>query len=275
MPSPPRSPSGVAFRLHGRGIEFATPTDAVAKRVARALPAYAGPLPAVGGERWWLREHHGTWAVEPDGIPGDRFPTLDAALEAVEFLIACRLLALHRDVAQLHAAGAVVRGRALLAIGPSGAGKTSLALSWSRAGLPTLGDDVVLIGQDGRIHSFRRLFQTERARLAAVGLEPDPALVWTPDDPEVRYDPAVGGGWADPAPVSLLAFAMRDSTAPPTIAAMSRPEALSLLIGALLPTGLDATAGFERLARIAADAQAVRVTFADAPTAAAALAALA
>ena len=67
--------------------------------------------------------------------------------------------------AHLHAAGTVVSSRALVALGSSGAGKSSLALAWSLAGYPLLGDDAVLLAADGRV------YLTERVDLTRVGLD--------------------------------------------------------------------------------------------------------
>jgi hypothetical protein len=265
--------SGVAFEVLGRAFGVATPSPAIAQEVARVFPAATRPL-AGADEVWTLREEREAWIIEPPALPVERFATLSHALDAIEFLVASRLLVLHAPVPQLHAAGAVPRDQAVLAIGESGAGKSSVALHWSRSGIPVLGDDAVFLAERARAIAFPRLFSVDRARLASAGTTPDPALQWgTPDD-EVRYDPASGGGWAPPAPIGLIAFLERRPQGPPVAERLPKSRALSLLAGALLPTGCGPDRCFDLLVGVAERARAVQLTFSDSGEAARELAAL-
>jgi energy-coupling factor transporter ATP-binding protein EcfA2 len=241
--------------------------------VARVFPAATRPL-AGADEVWTLREARDSWLVEPPGLPVERFATLSHALDAIELLVASRLLALQAEIPQLHAAGAVPRGEAVLAIGRSGAGKSSIALHWSQAGIPVLGDDAVLLAERARALAFPRLFSVDRARLASAGTTADPALQWGPPDDEVRYDPASGGGWAPAAPVGLIAFIERRPQGPPVAERLPKSLALSLLAGALLPTGCGPDRCFDLLLGVAERAHAVRLTFSDSGEAARELVAL-
>jgi hypothetical protein len=264
---------GVGFSVLGRVFGLATPTDAVAREVARVFPAAARPL-AGAHEVWALRQNGDTWVIEPPGLPIERFDSPSLALDALEFLVASRLLALHHTTPQIHASGAVPRAHAVLAIGQSGAGKSSVALNWSRAGIPVLGDDVILIDPQNRAVAFPRLFSVDRARLASAGLTADPAHQWGEPDDEARYDPVSGGGWATPAPVGVIAFLHRVAQGPPVTEPLSRAQALSLLAGALLPTGAAPGRCFDQLVAIVEPARAVNLTFSDAGQAAHTLAAL-
>lgn len=265
--------AGVAFTLLGRAFGVATPSAAIAREVARVFPAGAGPL-AAADEVWAVRQERDAWLVEPPHLPVERFPSLSHALDAIEFLVASRLLALHAALPQVHASGAVPGTGAVLAIGESGAGKSSIALNWSRAGIAVLGDDAVFLDERARAVAFPRLFSVDRARLAGTGAAPDPSVQWGEPDDEVRYDPTSGGGWAAPAPVGLVAFLRRASTGPARTEPMSKSRALSLLAGALLPTGAGPDRCFDRLVAIAERARTVSLTFADAGEAASALVAL-
>jgi hypothetical protein len=278
LPDPTAPPSaGVAFELLGRAIGLETPTADVASTLARVLPAYAAPLSALRtDERWRVSPHEHGWLVEPRGFPGDVFPSLGEAMEAIEYLVTLRLLALNGTFPQLHAAGVVVPEGAVLAIGESGAGKTSIALGWSVGGLPVLGDDIVLLDRDAGALPFKRLFTVDRARFAAFAVTPDPALQWAAPEgrDEARYDPRAGGGWADGAPIARLALIRRRPGAGLRIEKMSRATALAALTGGLMPSGLPAARCFDLLAAIVERAPAFDVTFEDAGAAADALRAL-
>lgn len=54
----------------------------------------------------------------------------------------------------IHAAGVTYAGRAVLIAGPSGVGKSTLAVACALAGWGFLGDDVVLIGEPARVRAF-------------------------------------------------------------------------------------------------------------------------
>jgi hypothetical protein len=270
--------AGTAFELLGRAFGIATPGPDLAAQVARLMPSLARPLePGGADEVWTLHEESGAWIVQAPALPPERFPDLGAALEAVEFLVTSRLLSLLPTVPQLHAAGAVFRDRAVIAVGESGAGKSSIALQWSRAGIPVLGDDVVLLDREDRAVAFPRHFSVARARLEAAGAVPDAALSRGRADDELRYDPASpgGGGWAPPAPVSLIAVIQRAAGLPLSVESIAPAHALTLLLGALHQTGSPPTDCFPRLAALAERSRAVRVTFDDAGEAARVLASLA
>ena len=82
------------------------------------------------------------------------------ASHAVLSLCVCELLR-QRGRFPLHAAALAMEGRGLLLAGPSGAGKTTLALALRRAGFQFLGDDTCLMvpGPDGvRVHSLPEEF---------------------------------------------------------------------------------------------------------------------
>lgn len=82
------------------------------------------------------------------------------ASHAVLSLCICELLR-QRGRFPLHAAALAVEGRGLLVAGPSGAGKTTLALALRRAGFQFLGDDTCLMepGPDGvHVHSLPEEF---------------------------------------------------------------------------------------------------------------------
>jgi hypothetical protein len=95
-------------------------------------------------------------------------------LEWQRFLIAQVLpfAAAVRGLEVLHAGAVVVNARAVVLLGPSGAGKTTLALALAELGAGFLADDVVAIEADGG-----RLLAHPGSPVAAVGRGPEERLV--------------------------------------------------------------------------------------------------
>lgn len=96
-----------------------------------------------------------------DGPPSVRTGTRAVALEHEDpvgqaaAIVFRELLDRVEDFVLLHAAALERDGRAVLVGGPSGAGKTTLALALVRAGLRLLSDDFAPLGRaDGFVHAF-------------------------------------------------------------------------------------------------------------------------
>jgi hypothetical protein len=194
---------------------------------------------------------------------------------AIEFALTESLLAACSGHAHLHASGAVVRGGAVLALGAAGAGKSSLAVSWSLAGIPVLGDDIVFVDATSRACPFKRLFKVTPAVLTECGVRPEQTPFWRPESAEAWYDPAEDGGWASPVPVALLAFVRYQPEADTAVRAINRASALRGLLQSLLPGGLSREASFDRLVLLSRRARAYDVTYGSATDAARVLAELA
>lgn len=178
-----------------------------------------------------------------------------------EFALTEALLTSCAQWLQLHAGGAVSGGRAMLALGPRGAGKSSLAFAWHRAGLPVLGDDVVLVDDGGRCMAFARLFKLAPEVLRAGGVDPRGTPYWAEGAAAGWYDPAHGAGWAAPAPPALLIRARHRRGARLTVRPWSRVAALNAVVHSLMPTGRGARDAFDVLAALVAGAECVTVTF--------------
>ena len=114
--------------------------------------------------------------------------TANVGMHPMTELIACRLLP-GLGALNLHASGAVLDGRAVLFMGHSGAGKTTIADIASRAGAPILSDDRTIIGfRDGEPyawgtpwHGTGRHTSSRTAPLGGIFL-----LVQAPDERVVR-----------------------------------------------------------------------------------------
>lgn len=82
----------------------------------------------------------------------------DAALDLMDQLVHTVISSLHRrGLYAIHAASVAHRGRALVLAGPSGAGKTTLALALAALGFELLSDELaVLDPASGLVHPYRR-----------------------------------------------------------------------------------------------------------------------
>lgn len=260
----------VAFSLGEGVVGLITPSSGIADHITRFLPDYAVPFEEVElDETYWIRETDGVWKVGLEGTSVvDTLETIEDVLNAVEQLAVTRLLGVTPCTAQVHAAGTVVGGEAIMLLGGAGAGKTSIALKWSSSGLPVLGDDLVLLDGDGVALPFRRLFIAPAARLVQLGVDPDPDLEWLSDEKEAWFDPLSAGGWAEPAPISTIALVQHVPDKAMEVTDLPKPEALSALLASLLPTGLDSTQAFERCAAAVQRSKTLRVSFPDSTVAA-------
>ena len=175
----------------------------------------------------------------------------------------------------LHASGAVVDGQAILALGSSGAGKSSLAVSMHAKGYPTLGDDTVFLSSTARAVPFKRLLKVNAVVLSELGVDPTDTVFWDPAWPEVWYEPREEPGWAAEAPVAVIALASYDPNVCICLDSVSAAEALNAVVHSVMVTGIPAGEGFERLVRVVEGAKVVRLIFPSAIEAAEALCSLA
>lgn len=221
-----------------------------------------------------VREVAGFYVLELDGVQVAECSSIDDVIVEYEFALSCALLDSCSHYTHVHASGAVIGDNAILALGAAGAGKSSLALGWSRAGYPSLGDDTVFLTSDTLVRSFRRIFKVSPAVVTSFGLDLQTTPFWTSSAEEAWYAPDDGGGWASSARVALVAVSRFRSDAPLSIEPIKRSEALSALLNSVMSTGTSVAQAFDPLAQVAMDAAAVRVTFGSAAEAAEALAAL-
>lgn len=219
----------------------------------------------------------GGWELRSPIDPAPRaFADPPDLLNAIEFGVTHFLLLGERDLTHLHAAGAVVPERgargAVLALGPSGSGKSSIALFWARAGLPLLGDDIVLLGDEAELRPFPRSLKVRSERLRDAGIVPPGPRLFDPETLEARYDPAHGAGWAEPGVRAAVVARVRWTPgAALRIEPMATADALRLVLDSVLDTGVGPHESFARVAELLDRARCVDVTFGEAAEAARAL----
>ena len=263
----------VRFSVDGAVVEVEIDDPKEAERVAALFPTYV-----VGREG---RAAQALISVQTDADGGtvrcgdriQRYEWKTDLLTAVEFEANRRLLATQAGYVHLHASGAVVDGGAVIAVGPSGSGKSNMAMAWHRAGYRLLGDDAVLLGNDGKVRSFARLIKLDADRAGAFGIEVERTLAFDPTYGEIWYDPCDGAGWAtDLVPLRTVAWVRWQPGSPLRVRRLEPAESLTRMIGDLSKTGLEPAEAVPALARVASEAELLEVEFEDAVEAAAVLA---
>lgn len=252
-------------------VTLVTDDRALAAPLRRLFPAYVRDGASTASPHIIVRRTGPGYRVETDRRAPVTCHTKIEVMATCEFALGEALLASCPDYVHLHAAGAVVPSGAVLALGRAGAGKSSLALAWSRRGHAALGDDVVLLDAQGRAHAFCRFFKVSPALLEESGVDPTATPFWVPESVDAWYDPADGAGWADPAPVAAIVLARFQRGAPLRIRSASSAEGLNALVHSVLPLGRDRHTAFDVLARLVERAPVCEVTFGDAAAAAAVL----
>jgi len=241
-----------------------------AVEVAAALfPDDRAPDP--GGDALLTLRAEGTgFALRaPDGIwrSGD----LNALLIRLELSLAEELVR-RSGLPGVHAGGAVVGAGAVLLPGVGGTGKSTLTVALAQRGAPVLGDDVVLLGRDGRAHAFRRLLKVEGAARGLLGLPPatGPLATAWPEATFVRpHD--VGSAWAEPAPVRAVVLPRRVEIGHTELLLARASDVLAELVAGLVLSPRVAPGTFEMVAEVVASATCWELRYATAPDGADAL----
>ncbi len=261
----------------GGGVVIDVRQEELARLVPLMFPAYVNRVPGTPPSQ----PVHIVVDQQARGIAITRSndaPVVAASVaemvDELEYIITEALLGTLAARPHLHASG-VTAASSLIALGDSGAGKSSLALAWSMAGLPVLGDDVIPLGRDATAIPFKRLFKVERGALETHGIEPDQTPLWFGDPDELWFDPAPHGGWSEPSRVDHVALIKRCRNSPVVVEPLGPGEGLAGLVHGLLDTGAPAETGFDHLLDLARHARFHRVLFESSIDAAAVLADLA
>ncbi len=134
------------------------------------------------------------------------------------------------DWIPIHAAAASWQGRAIVAVGQSGAGKTSIALAGAMSGWNYLGDDAVLVRAGPA--AVARLYASARVRPDMFGILAGAmaASLGTSDDAgELKAEldmRLVGACREDRAPLAAILLPEREGAPQPRLLPVSRSEAV-------------------------------------------------
>jgi len=182
------------FRTRGLGAPFLDVLVEILTEPPGLRPPAAEPTPARHGEGSFRFEvEEGSIEVGPEGLGRSRLsasaPDRQAWALVNLLLAACgfRLLSLRGGA--LHAAAAVLDGRAFLAVGPRGSGKTTWAKLARAGGARVLGDEVVLVvPEGGTLLALGSPFRAELATEPGPGRYPVAAILFPEKEPTVRID---------------------------------------------------------------------------------------
>lgn len=140
------------------------------------------------------------------------------------------------DAEMIHGAAVVVDDQAVLLIGPSGAGKSTLALAALKAGLSILGDDFLLLCDEGVQGVYRRA-KAHDATLATLGSIPGVRLLDASEPGSKRIlelDPARMSSRVIPVSAVLApSFGARPGVAPLSAAQAARRLVMPSMEGLL------------------------------------------
>jgi hypothetical protein len=252
------------FSTGGRIVVTETFEPALLEPARRLFPAYEVPRP--GRQRpdqvdVNLRRQSGEYVVASFDSPEVFCKTSMDAIVAFEFALCRSLAASSADRVHLHASGAVVDGQAILALGKSGAGKSSLAVAMLSRGFPTLGDDTVFLGPTAKVAPFKRLLKVNPVVLRELGIDPTSTVHWDPTWHEAWCEPREGAGWAAEAPVAIIALARHDPNLSLRLSPVPAAEALNEVVHSVMVAGMPAGEGFDRLVRLVQGAEVYRLEF--------------
>jgi hypothetical protein len=228
-----RWPAGASSRL----LEERFPPED--DQVARSIDHAPGT-----GYRLFAR-HFGLAFVSEDGAEVLCAPPDDEPWSWQRFLVG-RILpwaAVLRGREVLHASAVTLDGRALAFVGPTGAGKSSLAIELVRGGAGFLTDDVLALERSGD----------------DILAHPGAAIVSLRDEPPAGLGEVLGHSGKtylaldrEPAPVPLAALCFVSRADGPVVERIERPDA-RLLLGATFNQSIRTPARMRRQLELCAD----------------------
>ncbi|MDH3222710.1 MAG: hypothetical protein OEO23_03270 [Gemmatimonadota bacterium] len=178
-------------------------------------------------------------------------------------------------VLQVHGAGVVGAAGAVLALGDSGSGKSSVAAAWCVSGRRILGDDVLFLDSLRMVHPFMKPLKVDADRVRALGIPLGDTVLWEAEAEEAWLDPAEYGGWGSPTPPTAVVLLDRRGAGPAEsdcrLLAMSAPEAAQTLVRQLMASSDRRADCIDTILAVAGEVPCYRLGFHDSRRAAAVL----
>lgn len=245
------------FRVAGLLLSVAGLPRARAKQLAALLAPFEAPPdgqePALRLVVH-LRGEDGTWIVEREGERIAAFSDANLLLTQLEWHAITAGLTATRDQAVFHAGALARDGAAVILLGQSGVGKTTLTAGLIQRGWLPYADDVTLLDtRTAALEVFPRCFHMDAPALrrAAAG----PHFKAVPGLPEHAHPLR----WAAPGLVpTAIVMIERDAQGPSAMRPIAQAEAAAALLGQAMANTLPRATVADVAVRAAAGARACR-----------------
>jgi hypothetical protein len=222
----------LAYRLLDYTIAITVPDTETGATLHAVLSGFPAAEVAAGTARYAIgRDAAGAWWVDAHGSRILSGVSRVDALLGVEWHAVSDVLAATPHLLHLHGAALATPSGdgALLVLGASGAGKTTLVLALMTLGFVPFADDVVLVEPDSlAVQTFPRAFHADETTRTLVERLPGP-ITW-------RFDGLPPGcaqplRWASqPAPVSAIVFPELRPGDAPSLTRLSIADATATLL---------------------------------------------
>ena len=260
------------YRIHDFCFMLSTNCNNAGVLLERLFPSLQTVSTEYSAEWHFQRDadHSGIplYTIYADGKAALQSETLNKALDHLEWSITTRILHAHRHFLQIHAAALVADEGALIIVGPSGSGKSSLALSLLLQGWKCLSDEIVFIDPSScRIFSFPRNFHLSHETLRHFPTLDmgDDLIAFTDASGKSRIDPAlITGEWTTiSAQPWCLVFPAHGPDYLTALTPLGETPSLMLLSAQALNLGEFGMKGLEALAHFAGKCDSYMLTSSD------------
>ncbi len=255
----------VFFRYRDKTVAVVSSESNLLDQITELFPGYLVRSPSESSATFQVKRKKIGWLLV--GLPaGDlSIATRSGLIDELEFAITVELLSAPPLAAYIHGSAVLVRpDEAILVLGKSGAGKSSLALHWCVNGLQVLGDDILRLEPSGKISAFQRMFEVDSRRFKKLGLDKNASPFWSSLSSEVWFDPRGYGGWASGAHgVARVLLVEKNVSEKMKLSEVGIEEALGWLSVSLMPEGLSAGECLDDLISLVKHARCFRASIQD------------
>lgn len=261
------------FEIHSFNFSISTRCRELEAGLASLYPALSS-APGKCSAEWSVESRKGrkktarSYLSYEDGNLIHQTQSIEDALDYLEWRITTRILQNLKQFIQIHAAGVERGGKALLLVGPSGSGKSSLALCLLRRGWKCMSDEVVLLDAGcGSVLPFPRSFHADFSAMKIfhdlVAKQGDTAF--RDSSGKMRLDPSFAlEDWvAEPSPPGWIVFPDYQPGHSGEIEPVGETEALSLMLSQAINLAEHGKRGLDALMELVRSLQCFRLTTGD------------